>query len=308
MRNTFHFLILLFIFITKDGISQNYVMNGNLDLYAACPTAQGQIHYAYPWTDAAIVGTPDYYNACSSTTSVPYNGVGYQPAFNGTGYAGLFAQQNSIGDNIREYITAPFWQPLQAGTQYNVRFYANLVNTAKSGVATLGAYISSTSTLNMSGWLCTDSPQIINNTLLSDTVNWMMVQGIYTAVGNEQYITIGNFSDDFNCGLQLLYPAGMNSAYYYIDAVSVSPYTGTNEIDAENFLVYTDDLRDQLIIKTPVTKEMNLHIYSLDGRLINKINFEGDFAFDISQLPKSIYMYEISSENIRLKSGKIIRY
>ena len=58
------------------------------------------------------------------------------------------------------------------------------------------------------------------NNLLTSTNNWMLVQGIYTATGGENYLTLGNFlSDADTTGVPAAGPQPY--AYYYFDDVSV---------------------------------------------------------------------------------------
>jgi hypothetical protein len=68
------------------------------------------------------------------------------------------------------------------------------------------------------------TPQVQNPVTnpLTDKNNWMLVQDTMMASGNEQYMTIGNFMDDTQSGVTFVGGgAGWNSAYYYIDDVSV---------------------------------------------------------------------------------------
>ena len=48
-------------------------------------------------------------------------------------------------------------------------------------------------------------------------MNWMLVQDTFIALGNEVYLTIGNFNTDSTCGIV----SSASEAYYYIDGVSV---------------------------------------------------------------------------------------
>ena len=68
------------------------------------------------------------------------------------------------------------------------------------------------------------SPQINNNTnvILSDTLGWMRIEGIFTANGTENHVTIGNFKDDNNTlGITTNFQTTLISAWYHIDDVSI---------------------------------------------------------------------------------------
>ena len=60
------------------------------------------------------------------------------------------------------------------------------------------------------------------NPVITDTLNWIKVSGIYIAQGGEKYITIGNFFDNAHTYEDTLNAQSQYiEAYYYIDDVSV---------------------------------------------------------------------------------------
>ena len=64
-------------------------------------------------------------------------------------------------------------------------------------------------------------PQIIDSFIISDTLNWVKVQGSFIATGNEKFITIGNFSDNLHTEHMISTWAVGPSSWYLIDDVSV---------------------------------------------------------------------------------------
>src|ERR1019366_6309597 len=68
-------------------------------------------------------------------------------------------------------------------------------------------------------------PQVVNpsTNLLLSTTGWMLVQGLFVAVGGEGYLTLGNFLPD--AGTTAVPASGLytNFSYYYFDDVSVVP-------------------------------------------------------------------------------------
>ncbi len=60
-----------------------------------------------------------------------------------------------------------------------------------------------------------------NNPVITDTLNWVKVSGLYTAARGEGYITIGNFKDDANTDTLDTGHGTYQGAYYHLDAVSV---------------------------------------------------------------------------------------
>jgi hypothetical protein len=69
------------------------------------------------------------------------------------------------------------------------------------------------------------NPQVTNygNHIITDTLNWVKVSGVFIAQGGEQYLTLGNFKNNAQTSIQQIQPTGYNSATYYLDDVSVIP-------------------------------------------------------------------------------------
>ncbi len=141
----------------------------------------------------------------------------------------------------RDYMQTRFTQTMQAGHSYKVSFFT----VAESFFATnnnIGAYIDNgiidtTTHTGWPQWQC--HPQIVDTSIISDTLNWTEISGIYTANGTENYITIGNFykSSDtrVHFGLDTTGSGGDIHSYYLIDDVSVidcstMPFAGNDTL------------------------------------------------------------------------------
>jgi hypothetical protein len=213
---------------------QNLVPNPSFEDTISCPTGYGQIYNAIGWDVLSTYGggNPELYNTCCSQISgcgVPYNinNLGYQYPKSGNGYAGIDAAY--YNGTLREYIQNKLPNKLIAGNTYCVSFYANLGNACAAFIKPLGAYLDDGEVVcaynlglayaNISFQLV--NPQVYNTTQpFNDTLNWMKVEGSFTATGNEEYITIGNFFPDSLSDIDTGYAQVWNS-YYYIDDVSV---------------------------------------------------------------------------------------
>ena len=196
------------------------------------PNSQ-QITYATGWFVSG--GSPDYWNACSNGM---YNTMGYQQdCCGGHAYAGEYeiASINTPGDDIgREYIGTKLTDTLEAGHKYLANMYVNRSNEWNYSIATMGILFTDTAIIlpnPQKGALIQANPQIKNEIPLTDTANWVLVQDTFMAVGNETYLTIGNFNNTATSDT-LMSPGGFGtwgafgSAYYYIDGVSVYDVTG----------------------------------------------------------------------------------
>ncbi len=213
----------------NTATGQNLVPNPSFEEYLNCPYMINAVPFTAPPWVAAFGGTPDYYNACMNSYQwqfgVPTNAQGYQEAHTGVAYSAIFTYAPGI-TWVKEYLQVALTEPLEAGQCYIVSFYANLTDV-KCGSDKLGALLS----IDLPSTWMGEIPQVqFQGGYLSDTANWVHVYDYYTAVGGEQYITIGNFyTDDDTSGD----PACTNTppfSYYFIDDVAVIP-PSTHELD-----------------------------------------------------------------------------
>lgn len=280
---------------------QNLVPNGDFETYTDCPTTQGLLPYASPWSNIASL-TPDYYHTCSSDlqSDVPTNLTGYQIPHSGNGYVGIFAFQVSSSPNVREYISIQLEETLQNEQEYHLQFYLSLSNNSQFAITTIGAYFSESDALPMNQFILNVTPQIVNSTqALTDTTSWTLITGTYIATGGEQYLTIGNFEDDDNSGLQQVNGGISNSAYYYIDDVCVSndslscliPTSIYDRHETNEFNIYPNPTTGHVIIKAEEVE--SIEIINIDGRIV----YSGkETELDLSMHPNGIYFIKVITD------------
>ena len=227
-------LILIFLF-TVFGKAQNLVPNPSFEYFTSCPKFQ-EFYKLTPW--CGLSGGEDSYNVCFNSiggaggTGVPYGFFGFQYARTGNGMGSFIVIRIGSGtqDN-REYIHVPLTKSLQAGKTYCGAMYLNLYNQSKYATDKAGMYFSSTT------FACNQAmplpqvippinavPQIANTAgiFITDTLNWTEVYGTFTAIGNEQYLTIGNFYNDAATNTVVVNPSsGYTVTYFLIDDVSL---------------------------------------------------------------------------------------
>jgi hypothetical protein len=204
---------------------QNLVPNPGFEDYTSCPNGISELALAAPWFQPTA-GTSDYFNTCASFSSqagVPSNFAGSQTAHGGQAYAGEYVEHTYL-PGYREYMETPLLVPLAAGHTYAVSFYVSLASTSEYAVTNVGAYLSVNPVTSANVTYLPVISQVQNpagNFL--NSANWTLVQGTYTALGGESYLTIGNFYDDAHTLVQPVV-GGNNTgySYYYIDDVSVT--------------------------------------------------------------------------------------
>lgn len=230
----------------NSATAQNLVPNPSFEEITRCPDGsditRGPLYLAPPWYN--LVCSPDLFNTCSSDFfyTIPQNVFGYQYPRTGSGYAGIYAIGfGSAGDRegAREYLACPLSTPLSTDSFYRVSFFANRAAMVSDMACNrLGAVFSEAPFPPPPGYDCITSvqrdivPNIIlegssiislQDSVISDTLNWIEICGIYHANGTERHLSIGVFNtvDQIDTVRQPLVFYRDASAYYYIDDVSV---------------------------------------------------------------------------------------
>ena len=228
-----------FIFSISDFLNAqtvNLVPNPSFEqLDSSCTKLCVSIYFCTSW-DSLVNGggsAAAVLNSCYNYTtgfSVPKNILGgtfcFQVPKTGNSYAYLEYFKNSAPSvSWRSYAQAPLKTTLTNGKVYCVTYYASLSNRCQYAVDELGAYLDNGSIASIApNREAIVSPQIKSpsGVFYKDTLNWMKVQGTFTATGNESYITIGNFKSWAAATYSLSYPTAPGFvAEYYVDDVSV---------------------------------------------------------------------------------------
>jgi len=212
-------------FYCTNNLSQNLVPNPGFEYYSSCPDNSSELTLATPWF-IPTGGTSDYFNSCATSpyhVGVPVNWPGTQTPHGGSAYGGGI-QYYAPNPNFREYLETPLLVPLTSGHTYLVSFYACIADSSSFALDNLGAYLSVGQLLNPTSDLTLSiTPQVRNpaGNFLSSLHTWVLIQGTFTAAGNEFFLTIGNFYDDQNSPTVPVPGGSENYSYYYIDDVSV---------------------------------------------------------------------------------------
>ncbi|MBI3509333.1 MAG: T9SS type A sorting domain-containing protein [Bacteroidetes bacterium] len=215
------------------------VCNGGFEYNYFNPTTLNKLLYACPWQRPAftgtIISTPDYFSSDGGTpVDIPSNNFGWQnsytsnSALSDSGYAGILCywggdSNNPADPDYREYVSEPLISNLLAGKQYKISFRVSLADKAQWGSKNLGAYLSSGILTQNNANFINVIPQVVNSSFITDTMNWVLISGTYTATGTESWITIGQFTSDAG-SVTHFQTTGVNGSYYYIDDVRIEPY------------------------------------------------------------------------------------
>lgn len=315
MKKPLHALLILFL--TSQTIAQNLVSNYSFETYSPCPSGSSAIANATGWF--AALNSPDYFNACANASSpsfgVPSNICGYQDAATGNAYIGLLCYgsfSGSLLDDTREYGTGSLSQSLVKGTKYYVSFKVARMNMSSHAVDHIGAKF----LLNQAGVNISNSAQVYTNTVITDTLNWSVVQGSFIADTNYSYICIGNHFADSTTTVVSMQPVTFGwNAYYFVEDVCVSVDSltcngpvGINEFaHAEGVRLFPNPFNDNLTITTDNNLLSEIIIYDTASRKLLEKTFTHSASFNTSQLAKGIYIYEVRNKNGVLKKGKVVK-
>jgi hypothetical protein len=223
---------MLFLFVSKQT-AQNLVANPSFESYTDCSNNLLQNATGWCFTNGGF--GCGYLNACHTD---PYNRVprqyvdncfqSYQIARTGIAY-GEFAISISSSQQESGHPMIKLIDTLKTSEIYCVTYYISKWNNAAYSFDLLGALLTSTplpcyvvpppATVAIAGLY---TPQVVStpSVALEDTLGWMEISGTFTAVGDEAYLTLGDFF--LHSQHYIKNSGGCNAlAEYYIDDVSV---------------------------------------------------------------------------------------
>jgi len=303
----------------------NLVPNPGFETLTSCPDNNGQIWKAYPWFSPSTCPFSNNINTCSSSDvcstcainnppndfmGVPASWLGYQYPRTGNNYAGISFWLNN---GVREYIEVELLQELIAGKSYCVSFYVanTLIDPVFTSTSNLQLAFSTDTLMSSNYAVISVNPAMKNadSAIVTDTVNWVVLCGSYTAVGGEKFLTIGNFY--FNSASNVVNP-NAQAAYYFIDDVSViesETCCGNTLSNAEIIIpnVFTpnnDDFNDLFRVEN-APEDLELIIINRWGEIIFK-SFGANVFWDGytkagMQCPEGVYYYLIETKTKKHK-------
>jgi OOP family OmpA-OmpF porin len=206
--------------------SQNLVINSDFETKSGCPNASGQFILAEEWF-SPNVGTPDYFNDCSSTLEygTEFNCKGGQIPHSGHGYMG-FLTENLHNNEFFEYIETHLNEPLKTDQTYCLKLYVSL-GDCDFALEELGVVFSqSILKVPQAKKIVIPYIPLTSTSGLSDTEKWICISMLYKAKGGEKFMTIGYFNKEDRFTRVRANPKSdptFKSAYYFIDDVSLTP-------------------------------------------------------------------------------------
>lgn len=212
------------LFISCAGFAQNLVPSPSFE-NNTCPTGLGQIGNVVGWSNiGSHTGSPDLLDACVAVSaSTPNNAFGTQAPITGDAYLAFLGYSSALTD-WREYAMCQLISPMVAGQDYCVSLHTSVPDNFQLGFSNaLGICFTNTPVAGAgnNSLVTSVTPQIVNTTPVTDKTIWTQLTFTYTAVGGEQYMTLGNFNDDASTTLIPSAGGSFNNIFLYIEDVSV---------------------------------------------------------------------------------------
>ena len=305
---------MLLVFLWAPLRSQNLVPNPSFEDTVSCPTSTNQLNRTKFWINPTQC-TPDYYNSCSvangGVVNVPNNGNGNQLAHLGEAYVGIYGFAKGFPNSSREYVQVNLSTSLVNSHKYLVSFFVSLADGSQYSISSLGACFSSASITGIGCNYLNYIPQIENksSTELSDKSNWVLIEDTLTALGGEQFITIGNFrTDNASDTLFLGLASTWNAAYYYIDDISVVDVAtlGINSFHEGTLEIYPNPAHEILTVENQ-NADYEILICNLIGReILRKRSGSPKIEIDLNDFDSGIYFITVKT-NSNTYSRKFIK-
>jgi len=225
------------VFMTAQEDDSNLITNGGFEetLSDKCKKL-GQFSLVTGWS-AATEEKADLFTKLSEYPDVgaPDNALGRSNPKEGDNYAGLLLYNVASKDG-RMYITSELKTLLKKGQKYCLSYSISLADASKFATNNLGFYFSKKPEFEAKNILIRDNAIYpMRNKVQPNMESWEDICIVFTGLGTEKFITIGNFAQSSVTVTERMdVPKGskvdqQQFGYYYLDALSLLPVARDSE-------------------------------------------------------------------------------
>jgi len=216
--------------------SQNLVPNGGFEDENICTEYQKNC-------------APEAWLATSLYANYYFND---EKAHEGSHFAGLTAG-SVVVQGIRNFLRTQLLCGMRKDHQYRLSFY---VFSPHPILDSIGVYFSPTDYLYERRYFKAITPQLwsingLDSNALGNHSQWQKVEFVYTATGDEAFITIGTFKRTDYKGIRR--GDYRNDYYFFLDDVSLTPVDPNERMcmqaDSVRDVIYNDNVRHNLLEK-----------------------------------------------------------
>ena len=306
----------------KANAQVNLVPNWSFEEQDSCQTVYynfgSNIYYTKYWFSPFSLpnsgGAVELYSSCATIPDFvpPSTVVGHQVPFDGDNYAGIFL----VGGAGREYIEVELNQPLEAGLTYCLRFRYSFANTNTVICDGLGAYFSTDSLMQLTSLfqVIPIQPQVSlpDSFITIDTLNWLSFEEDFESVGNELFLTIGNFKINDSTYWEWIQQDITPYCYILLDAVEVFQCDGLNVNEhfsnKPSFILYPNPTSSNTTCEIQTSSgNVSIVITDVTGRKLLEIESEnGLVELPTSTLANGLYIVLCKSNGQIIDSEKLL--
>ena len=304
-------LIPLWLFFSAlDANGQpNLVPNPSFEEMSGCPESINRLDSLLHWFSPSVT-TPELFSTCSPSidVQVPLNFIGNQEAKTDSSYIGIANFRQETG---REYVSVKLIDTLIADSTYCVTFYVSPADSALHFSDEVGVHFSFNplSSSTNDAFLLPSHVKNPDGVFLDDTAAWMEVSGLYTATGNEVYMTIGTFSNAMDI---VMSGNPTKTTYLYIDDVSVVQ-CNTQRIQesfSQNSVnLFPNPNNGTFMVDVTTPGHYTLALYGSGGRKVKEVPVYGGEQANINlteNFASGMYLWIVFDNESIIQRGKLI--
>lgn len=289
--------------------AQNLVPNFSFEINIDCPNNWGQSNKIINWYNPSTA-SPEYFCECGylpldmglPDIVEPKDSSCFIGVVIGTYYLG----QHPLADS-REYLTVKLNEELKTENHYCISFYCLVSKNSKYFIDKIGALFSSDSIFQSDQFIIENSSRILmSNSIITDTLEWVLLEKEYIAIGNEKYLTIGSFWRDIESNV-ILNPNGTSSTYLFIDDVKIVNCTKENN-NIHHSIYPNPSSSGQFTVEVHDEEAVEVSVHNEIGQLIYyELLPEGATQKSIElQLASGVYLVSFSRRGNRIKTEKVV--
>ncbi|MBL0127113.1 MAG: T9SS type A sorting domain-containing protein [Flavobacteriales bacterium] len=300
--------------------AQNLIPNPSFEeMDGSC---EGGAYYGIlaDWVSPNCGGPGGYFHSCSGANgfpnaNVPVNLWGAQDAAEGSAYLGITTYQHNSPLLLQSYPTVALEQALIAGVEYCMSIRINLAGRSAYRTRNLSVifswlYPSACGGNDTINW--PTEAQIVFNTEAIDTTDWTVLAGSFTAIGGEQYLTMGDFIGFANPDTVFhgVTSAPVQRAVFFIDDLSLLACdAGVSDITRHPLNVYPNPASDRITIDLAQVNGPPYEYFLSDaaGRTVRSGSLASS-SLDVKPLASGIYQLVLRSKGAVHTSRLVIQH
>ena len=301
-------LLLLFLITTLNiCIGQNLVINPGFENYSSLPcdfdTSASQFEtlmndWTVPNHTTPDICSPLISSACNYGNPLSPGSAGLQNPKSGNVMIGMVCENGGYN----EYLQVPLTSPLITGNSYQAAMYVSLASKSDFASNGIGMYFSDTMISDPLFDGANYSPQLLDTATISDTANWTLISGCFTATTAANYLIIGNYFSP--CAHGSFLGGGWPMSYYFFDDISVIqiPECSNGKLSCSDGMdehqhilpgIFPNPISDLLTIQN-LSAQTKIEIFNLLGaRVIECKSPSENLTIDMRSCAKGIYILHL---------------